>query len=160
MKEITWLRWTIKIDRDAGTQHTVMGRLGPIPYTYPCDYGYFEGTIDGDGEGLDVFIGPDPMEAKYVWVARKAGKDMETFEERKAFLGFPDLEACIDTLRGRLANFTDFERMERWQFKELLDRLTPDKGCNLHGDCDEAERRAGKKLLHYSDEDCEDCVGC
>lgn len=36
-----------------------MGRAHPrIPEaTYPLDYGYLDGTVGGDGEGIDVFVG-------------------------------------------------------------------------------------------------------
>ena len=29
-------------------------------FVYPVDYGYLEGTLSMDGEGIDVFVGSDP----------------------------------------------------------------------------------------------------
>ena len=42
----------IVIDRPKGTRHPRYPDL-----VYPLDYGYFEGTVSGDGDGIDVWIG-------------------------------------------------------------------------------------------------------
>lgn len=42
----------IIIDRPAGSVHP---RYPDI--TYPLDYGYLDGTISGDGHGIDVWVG-------------------------------------------------------------------------------------------------------
>lgn len=42
----------IVIDRPQGSAHPRM------PTTiYPFDYGYLEGTVSGDGQGIDVWVG-------------------------------------------------------------------------------------------------------
>ena len=40
------------IDRAKGTPHPRMSDL-----IYPLDYGYWEGTVAGDGQGIDVWVG-------------------------------------------------------------------------------------------------------
>lgn len=42
----------VVIDRPAGSAHP---RFPGV--RYPIDYGYLEGTVGGDGEGVDVFVG-------------------------------------------------------------------------------------------------------
>ncbi|BAK36769.1 hypothetical protein MLP_37550 [Microlunatus phosphovorus NM-1] len=44
----------VVIDRPRGTTHP------RIPNAiYPVDYGYLEGTMSADGDGIDVFVGTD-----------------------------------------------------------------------------------------------------
>ncbi len=45
----------IVIDRPRGQPHPRYPEL-----TYPLDYGYLEGTIAGDGAGIDVWVGSQP----------------------------------------------------------------------------------------------------
>lgn len=42
----------IVIDRKKGTRHPRYH-----DYIYPLDYGYLEGTVSSDGDGIDVWIG-------------------------------------------------------------------------------------------------------
>jgi inorganic pyrophosphatase len=42
----------IVIDRPRGTTHPRWADL-----VYPLDYGYFDGTTAGDGDGIDVWVG-------------------------------------------------------------------------------------------------------
>ncbi|MEZ4714027.1 MAG: hypothetical protein R3A44_42985 [Caldilineaceae bacterium] len=49
---------TIVIDRAKGTPHPRMSDL-----IYPLDYGYWEGTTAGDGQGIDVWLGSQPERA-------------------------------------------------------------------------------------------------
>ena len=41
----------VVIDRPKGSAH------GSPEWIYPLDYGYLDGTMSGDGEGIDVWIG-------------------------------------------------------------------------------------------------------
>lgn len=45
----------IVIDRPKGSRHP---RFESI--IYPLDYGYLDGTVAGDGDGIDVWIGSEP----------------------------------------------------------------------------------------------------
>jgi inorganic pyrophosphatase len=42
----------VVIDRPAGSAHPRYPEL-----IYPLDYGYLEGTVSGDGQGIDVWLG-------------------------------------------------------------------------------------------------------
>ena len=42
----------VVIDRPMGGAHPRIPEA-----TYPLDYGYLDGTVSGDGEGVDVFVG-------------------------------------------------------------------------------------------------------
>lgn len=60
--------------------------------TYTADYGFIPGTKGGDGEGLDVFLGPSADAKTAYWVVQS--KDDGTFDEYKLMLGFPDQAAA------------------------------------------------------------------
>jgi inorganic pyrophosphatase len=45
------------IDRPQGTAHPKFPE-----FVYPLDYGFIEETQGGDGEGIDVWVGTDPVE--------------------------------------------------------------------------------------------------
>ncbi|HEY4387073.1 MAG TPA: inorganic pyrophosphatase [Ktedonobacteraceae bacterium] len=45
----------IKIDRPKGSAHPRYPE-----FFYPIDYGYLEGTVSGDGQGIDLWIGTLP----------------------------------------------------------------------------------------------------
>ena len=42
----------ITVDRPAGTAHPAFPE-----FVYPLDYGYLDGTVGGDGHGVDVWLG-------------------------------------------------------------------------------------------------------
>lgn len=42
----------IRVDRPGGTAHPKFPE-----FIYPLDYGYLEGTVSGDGQGIDVWVG-------------------------------------------------------------------------------------------------------
>jgi hypothetical protein len=54
--------------------------------TFQVDYGYFDGTQGGDGEALDVYLGPDESAKDSYWVIQ-VGRD-GAFDEYKVMLGF------------------------------------------------------------------------
>ncbi len=45
----------LKIDRPRGSRHPRHEH-----FVYPFDYGYLEGTVSGDGDGVDVWLGSLP----------------------------------------------------------------------------------------------------
>jgi Inorganic Pyrophosphatase len=63
-----------------------------------CPYGYIKDSVAaGDGEGLDVYIGPDP-DAEFVYLIEQGtgedsdGYNVDDFDEYKLCLGFDSLE--------------------------------------------------------------------
>lgn len=60
---------------------------------YQVDYGFIPKTLGGDGDGLDIFIGPDKKEKKTFWAVQR--KDDGSFDEYKVFVGFNTREEAI-----------------------------------------------------------------
>lgn len=91
----------IKIDRPKGfiTRGTAPDG-SPYETKYLYDYGYIKGTQGGDGDGIDVFIGPDKQVDEVFW-ARKLHAD-GSFDEYKVFLGFSNREAAIAAFRQHI----------------------------------------------------------
>lgn len=59
-----------------------------------CDYGFVEGFMSGDGEELDVYVGPDP-EAKDVYIVHQLrAPDFRAHDEDKVMLGFISADAA------------------------------------------------------------------
>lgn len=84
---------SISIDRPKGFVQKGVDREGkPWSREYLYDYGFFKKTDGGDGEELDVFVGPDASAQKaFVAVQNKADG---SFDEYKTFVGFPTKAAA------------------------------------------------------------------
>lgn len=59
---------------------------------YTTDYGYIAGTLGGDGDSLDVFVGPNLESSRVFWVTQK--KFSGGFDEFKLFVGFDSPRAA------------------------------------------------------------------
>lgn len=60
---------------------------------YQYDYGFLKGTAGGDGDGVDVFLGPDKSSGTAFWAVQV--DDQGKFDEYKVFLGFPSKGAAV-----------------------------------------------------------------
>lgn len=67
---------------------------------YKFDYGFIPKTLGGDGDGLDVFVGPLKSAKHAYWVVQR--KDDGSFDEYKVFLGFPDRHAAISAYQQHI----------------------------------------------------------
>jgi hypothetical protein len=67
---------------------------------YQLDYGHIKGTKGGDGDGLDVFLGPDKKADEAYWAIKL--KDDGSFDEYKVFLGFPNREGAISAFKQHI----------------------------------------------------------
>lgn len=84
---------TVKIDRPKGfVMHGKDPKGADWTRTYKYDYGFIPGTEGGDGDGVDVFLGPIADDQEAYW-ARKIHED-GTFDEYKVFLGFGSAKAA------------------------------------------------------------------
>lgn len=86
-KTVEFQGLTIKIDRPKGfimRGTDSNGKAWEREYQY--DYGYIPKTLGGDGDGLDVFIGPDKNAPNSFWAVQT--KPNGSFDEYKVFLGF------------------------------------------------------------------------
>ncbi len=83
----------VVIDRPAGMKQAGVGADGtPYEREYKLDYGYIPGTKGGDGDGLDVFLGPNEDSDRAYWAVQQ--KDDGTFDEYKLLFGFEDEAAA------------------------------------------------------------------
>ena len=85
----------VVIDRPKGT--LIRGTLADGTQwsrTWPVDYGYFPRTDGGDGQGLDVFLGPNPKSKRVFWTTHKNPDG--TFDQLKTFLGFDQKQDASD----------------------------------------------------------------
>jgi inorganic pyrophosphatase-like protein/inorganic pyrophosphatase len=93
---------------------------------YLYDYGFIPKTLGGDGDGLDVFIGPDKNAQIAFWAVQR--KDDGTFDEYKVFLGFPDRDAAIAAYRQHIPKkyFKGIMAMKVEMMKAMLGQVDPD----------------------------------
>lgn len=82
----------VRIDRPKGFVQKGKDSQGKSwERTYLCDYGYLAGTQGGDGDGLDVFLGPQEDGKAFLVHQMKEGGG---FDEFKLMLGFPDIKSA------------------------------------------------------------------
>ena len=100
LRQVSYAGLPVTVDRPKG--HVVEGidsHTGqPYRTEYAVDYGYLRRTRGGDGEGLDVFLGPDESELKVFWVTHL--RNDGSFDEFKLFLGYRNaVDAQAEYLR-------------------------------------------------------------
>src|SRR5690606_1966187 len=77
----------VKVDRPVGYRHSGVDENGEAwQRIYTNDYGFIPKTKGGDGEALDVFLGPN-LTSKHVFWVRQVKAD-KSFDEYKLFIGF------------------------------------------------------------------------
>src|SRR5690606_16145940 len=92
-KTIEYGGLTVKIDRPKGFVMRGTDSLGkPWQRVYKYDYGFIPHTEGGDGDGLDVFIGPVEDDQEVYWA--KQLKNDGSFDEYKLFIGFGSRQAA------------------------------------------------------------------
>jgi len=76
------------------------GTAGSTKMKY--DYGYVEGTCGPDGDGVDVYLGPNP-DAHWVYVIHQMSKasGFQKFDEDKVMLGFDSANHARDAYLGQ-----------------------------------------------------------
>lgn len=67
---------------------------------YKYDYGFIPKTLGGDGDGLDVFIGPKKKAKSTFWAVQR--KDDGSFDEYKIFVGFDNRDEAIAVYRAHI----------------------------------------------------------
>lgn len=100
-KTIDFQGITIHLDRPKGlvmTGKDASGKDWARKYLY--DYGYIPKTLGGDGDGLDVFIGPNKDATETYWAIQN--KDDGSFDEYKVFLGFTSRDAATGAFRDHI----------------------------------------------------------
>jgi len=86
-KKIAFQGIPIHVDRPKGsTQSGVDAQGNEWKREYKTDYGFIPRTKGGDGEGLDVFVGPNGNSPFAYWVTQV--NDDGDFDEYKLFIGY------------------------------------------------------------------------
>jgi hypothetical protein len=67
---------------------------------YKYDYGHIPRTLGGDGDGLDVFLGPKPKAQHAFWAIQR--KPDGSFDEYKVFLGFDNRDEATAVYRAHI----------------------------------------------------------
>lgn len=91
----------IHIDRPKGFVMMGTDENGkPWSRRYKYDYGFIPKTKGGDGDGLDVFIGPDKKATETYWAVQS--KPDGSFDEYKCLLGFANKAAAREAYEAHI----------------------------------------------------------
>lgn len=87
MKTVTFQGLKVRIDRPKGFVQEGKDESGkPWKRVYKYDYGFLPKTKGGDGDGVDVFLGPGQDAHESYWAIQR--KNDGSFDEYKVFLGW------------------------------------------------------------------------
>lgn len=132
----------VRIDRPRGFEMCGTDDKGECwKRRYKVDYGYIPKTKGGDGDGLDVFLGPAKGVKDAYW-AVQVKKD-GSFDEYKCFLGFPSREAAIACY---------VEHIPRKLFKGMVTMKVEMMKALLGIDSDGLQKTAGMVAVSCFDE--------
>lgn len=97
---------------------------------YKLDYGFIPKTLGGDGDGIDVFIGPNKKAPLSFWVVQR--KDDGTFDEYKVFLGFNNRDEATAAYRAHIPKkyFNGIITMKVEMMKALLGKVNPNEAIH------------------------------
>lgn len=126
-KTVNFRGMKIRIDRPKGFIMRSTDDTGkPWERVYKYDYGWLPKTKGGDGDGLDVFVGPDKSSDMAFWAIQK--KKDGAFDEYKVFLGFPDKKSALSAYKEHIPSkyFAGMAGMTVDMMRAMLD-LMPDE---------------------------------
>lgn len=93
MKTVDFQGMKVRIDRPKGFEQTGVDDDGKSwKRVYRYDYGFLPKTKGGDGDGVDVFIGPNTGAHTAFWAIQKDKNGK--FDEYKVLVGFSDRAAA------------------------------------------------------------------
>jgi len=101
----------------------------PYKTEMKADYGYIpDTTAAGDGERLDIYIGPD-KDAEYAYVVEQVRKSDGEFNEYKLMLGFDSLEAAEEMYNYHAGEKGDMELgdISEVPFDYLFDKVMEER---------------------------------
>lgn len=102
------------------------GETGSTKMEYP--YGYVRGTLGLDGDGVDVFIGPDKKSQKVFIVTQMKKPEYKEVDEQKCMLGFNSAKDAKDAYIRHYDSPKFFGGMIELDIKEFEDKLMSQKG--------------------------------
>ena len=94
---------------------------------YKYDYGFIPKTLGGDGDGLDVFIGPNKKAPEAFWAVQR--KEDGSFDEYKVFLGFENRDEAIVAYRQHIPKkfFKGIMALRVEMMRAMLGKFDPDE---------------------------------
>lgn len=93
-RHLTWNGLDLAIETEAGQERTGISPTGqPWSVTLKHPYGYIKRHEGTDGEGIDVYLGPQPQAAN-LYVVDQVDPATGAFDEHKALIGFPNAGAA------------------------------------------------------------------
>lgn len=122
-KKVDFQGLPISIDRPKGFVQSGQDEKGnPWTREYKFDYGFIPRTKGGDGEGLDVYVGPNEDAPNAYWIVQR--KADGSFDEYKVMVGFDTAAAAkkayLDHTPARF--FGGMRETSIGQMKALLNR--------------------------------------
>ena len=102
------------------------GETGSTKMEYP--YGYVRGTLGLDGDGVDVFIGPNKESQKIFIITQMKRPEYKEVDEQKCMLGF---DSAKDAKSAYLRHYDSpkfFGSMLEMDVHEFEDKLMSQKG--------------------------------
>jgi hypothetical protein len=113
---------SLRMWREPGPEGGIIGTT-----TMLHDYGFIEGYLDGDGEEIDCYVGPD-ADASHVHVVHQLkAPDFKRHDENKCMLGFADPGAAKSAYLAHRSDERAFDSMSTIpvdKFKAKLQRRT------------------------------------
>lgn len=112
---------SVSVDRPKGYVQTGKDAEGnDWSRTYLTDYGFIPRTKGGDGEALDVFLGPNDKSSTAYWASQR--KADGSFDEFKLFLGYDSMRSALDTYAAHIPPkyLIDMEAVSLEKIKSLL----------------------------------------
>ena len=109
----------VNVENPAGTIRSGIDDDGHEWHIQMCyDYGFIHSIKGKDGEGLDVYLGPD-SEAKYTYVVHQQNPTTEKYDEDKVMLGFKDEEDAKKSYLDHYDNPDFFQSIDKILFKDF-----------------------------------------
>ncbi len=98
-------------------------------------YGEILGTKGADGDPYDVYLGPDPDGAPYVYVIHQRDPKTNEYDEDKAMIGFPTPHAAYLAYIEHYDSADFFESMSAMRKEEFAHKVrTTEDGCVKGGE--------------------------
>jgi hypothetical protein len=97
VKRRVFAGFPIAVENEAGSIRLWQGPDGQQGSTkMKCDYGFIEGYLGGDGEEIDVYVGPDEDAQEVYVVHQLRAPQYKRWDEDKVFIGFASAQDAKD----------------------------------------------------------------
>jgi phage-related protein (TIGR01555 family) len=123
---ITFAGFPIVVENPTGSVRSGAGWA----VTMTCPYGYFASTVGADGDGVDVFLGPDET-ARNAYVVHTQNPATSEYDEDKVMLGFSSAAEASAAFLENYSQHDFFQSMESVPVDKLHGKLATCRGRKL-----------------------------